>query len=372
MSTLDPIVFVVPGDPKQRTGGYLYDAHMVQALDRAGHSVSVVGLAGQFPMPDQLAKDSLRAVLLAHPKNTLVIIDGLALGGLGETAQAVRQDPAWQQKNHLERARWVALVHHPLADETGLDKQQSQWLWQQEKLALAHCDQVIVTSPFTASRLVNQGYVDTPPTVVTPGVAPAPLAQQRQLKNASQGTRMLSVASLTPRKGHRVLLQALHLLKDLNWVSEWIGDATRDPVHAHQLMQLITELGLDDRVVCWGEQDADQLAKRYDVSDVCVLPSFYEGYGMVITEAIARGLPVITTDGGALPDTLPVGAGLIVPAGDAQALAEALRAWCEDASLRQSLTQGAIKARASLADWSESGQRFIAALKFNTLKRPVQ
>ncbi len=371
MSTLDPIVFVVPGDPKQRTGGYLYDAHMVQALERAGHNVSVVGLAGQFPMPDQLAKDSLRAVLLAHPKNTLVIIDGLALGGLGETVAAIRRDLI-NQHTPSERARWVALVHHPLADETGLNKQQSQWLWQQEKLALAHCDQVIVTSPFTASRLVNQGYVATLPTVVTPGVAPAPLAQQRQLKNPSQATRMLSVASLTPRKGHAVLLQALQSLKDLNWVSEWVGDATRDPTHAHQLMQSITERGLDDRVVCWGEQDTEQLAERYGVADVCVLPSFYEGYGMVITEAIARGLPVITTDGGALPDTLPAGAGLIVPAGDAQALAEALRAWCEDASLRQSLTQGAIKARASLADWSQAGQCFIDALKFNTLKRPVQ
>lgn len=365
MSTLDPIIFVVPGDPTQRTGGYLYDAHMVQALEQAGHSVSVVGLAGQFPIPDQLAQDSLQAVLLAHPKNTLVIIDGLALGGLGQTVQAIRQDPAWQQR---ERARWVALVHHPLADETGLDEQHSQWLWQQEKIALAHCDQVIVTSAFTAQRLIDRGYVETPPTVVTPGVASAPLAQHSQLKNPSQGARMLSVASLTPRKGHAVLLQALHPLKDLNWVSEWVGDATRDPIHAHQLMQSITELGLHDRVVCWGEQDANQLAARYDMADVCVLPSFYEGYGMVITEAIARGLPVITTDGGALRDTLPAGAGLIVPAGDAQALAEALRAWCENASLRQTLTQGAIAARASLSDWSEAGQCFIEALRFNTLK----
>ena len=369
MSAPHPIVFIVPGDPNQRTGGYLYDAHMVQALEKAGHEVQVVGLDGQFPIPDAVAKESLAAVLSAHPTDALIIIDGLALGGLGEVVTAIRQD---QMQHPGEfRARWVGLVHHPLADETGLDAETIEWLWQQEKLALSACDQVIVTSSFTASRLMERGYVDTPPTIVTPGVDKAPLVKHAKLKvpatePAPEPTtaRLLTVASLTPRKGHAVLLQALSEINDLDWVSEWVGDPYRDADHAKSLMKRIEALDLTDRVVCWGEQDAQGLDERYESAHVCVLPSFYEGYGMVITEAIARGLPVITTDGGALPTTVPEGAGIIVPASDAQALAAALRSWCEDSVLRESLIQGAIEAREALRAWSEAGERFIDAALF--------
>jgi len=365
MSVPHPIIFIVPGDPNQRTGGYLYDARMVEALKKAGHAVQVVGLDGLFPIPDAVAKESLTAVLSAHPTDAVIIIDGLALGGLGEVVTAIRQN---QEQHPAEsRARWVGLVHHPLADETGLDPNTKEWLWQQEKLALSTCDQVIVTSSFTASRLMERGYVDTPPTIVTPGVDRAPLAKHTKLRAPATEpatARLLTVASLTPRKGHAVLLQALAKIKALDWVSEWVGDPDRDADHAKWLMQSIKDLGLQDRVLCSGEQDAQGLHERYDTAHVCVLPSFYEGYGMVITEAIARGLPVITTDGGALPITVPEGAGIIVPAGDAQALAAALRSWCEDSALRASLIQGAIKARESLTDWTEAGERFIDATLF--------
>jgi len=365
MSAPHPIVFVVPGDPNQRTGGYLYDAHMVNALKQAGHAVRVVGLDGQFPIPDAVAKESLSAVLSAHPTDALIIIDGLALGGLGEVVTAIRNNQEIYPA--ASRARWVGLVHHPLADETGLDADTTQWLWGQEKLALSTCDQVIVTSAFTASRLMERGYIDTPPIIVTPGVDKAPLAKHAKLEFSATkpaAARLLTVASLTPRKGHAVLLEALAEIKALDWVSEWVGDPRRDGDHANGLMQQIEALGLTDRVVLWGEQDAQALHERYGSAHVCVLPSFYEGYGMVITEAIARGLPVITTDGGALPTTVPEGAGIIVPAGDAKALASALRSWCEDATLRASLIQGAIEARESLTDWSKAGERFIEAALF--------
>lgn len=365
MSAPHPIVFIVPGDPNQRTGGYLYDARMVEALKKAGHEVQVVGLAGQFPIPDAVAKESLTAILSAYPTDALIIIDGLALGGLGEVVTAVRQNQ--EQHPADSRARWVGLVHHPLADETGLDAETTQWLWQQEKLALSACDQVIVTSSFTASRLMERGYVDTPPTIVTPGVDRAPLAKHTKLRapaTESATARLLTVASLTPRKGHAVLLQALSEINDLDWVSEWVGDPYRDADHAKSLMKQIEALDLTDRVVCSGEQDAQGLHQRYESAHVCVLPSFYEGYGMVITEAIARGLPVITTDGGALPTTVPEGAGIIVPAGDAQALATALRSWCEDSALRASLIRGAVEAREALTDWTEAGDRFTQAALF--------
>lgn len=359
------VLFIVPGDPDQRTGGYLYDAHMVKAMEASGIDVTVLGLAGQFPIPDDEAKHAMQEALVSAPPSAVIIIDGLALGGLGEVVQATLA-----QRTH-PKPRLIGLVHHPLADERGLDPQQAQWLYQQERLALSCCDQVIVTSPFTARRLVDKVYVSTAPAIVTPGVVPSELAKSASHPSAEDKEhthRFLCVASITPRKGHAVLLEALDAIRDLPWVCQWVGDHARDPSHAQSLTQRIDELALNNRIECLGELDEASLDVLYHQADVCVLPSWYEGYGMVVTESLARGLPMITTDGGALPDTLPKGAGLIVPAGDAHALAQALSSWCQDAELRAALRSGATRARADLNSWAESGQRFIEALRLSTLE----
>ncbi len=359
------VLFIVPGDPDQRTGGYLYDAHMVKAMEASGIDVTVLGLAGQFPIPDEDAKHAMQEALVSVPSSAVVIIDGLALGGLGETVQATLA-----QRTH-PKPRLIGLVHHPLADERGLDPQQAQWLYQQERLALSCCDQVIVTSPFTARRLIERAYVTQPPSVVTPGVVQSALAKSASdpsTEDEDHRHRFLCVASITPRKGHAVLLEALDAIRDLPWVCQWVGDHGRDPRHAQALTHRIDALELTDRIECLGELDEASLDVLYHQADVCVLPSWYEGYGMVVTESLARGLPMITTDGGALPDTLPQGAGLIVPAGDAHALAQALSSWCQDAELRETLRTGAKRARANLNSWHQSGQRFIEALGLSTLE----
>lgn len=93
-----------------------------------------------------------------------------------------------------------------------------------------------------------------------------------------------------------------------------------------------------------------------------MLASYYEGYGMVVTEALARGLPVITTTGGALADTLPAEAGLAVSPGDSRALAAALARWFEAPALRARLRGGARDARQRLGDWHAAGDAFAEAL----------
>jgi len=362
---LSKIVFVVPGDPHQRTGGYRYDARILQALLDRGFDASVVGLDGAFPMVDDRAKESLTDALMKPPAHATVVVDGLALGGMGDAikhARALRSDPM----------TLVALVHHPLADERGLTDRDRAWLWQQERSALACVDQVVVTSAFTAKRLVERGYLTDSPSVVCPGVDPAPLAAVAEINPAPRPeptpANWLCVASLIPRKGHDVLLQALNQLGDRRWHCQWVGDDQRHPEHAQRLWAEVKTLGLSERIDWLGEQDDALLAATYHRASLCVLPSHYEGFGMVVTEALARGLPVITTNGGALPQTLPDNAGLIVPAGDARALAEALRQWLDDASLRRSLQAGAREARASLTSWAQAGERFIDALGLSTLE----
>jgi glycosyltransferase involved in cell wall biosynthesis len=173
--------------------------------------------------------------------------------------------------------------------------------------------------------------------------------------------RLLCVATLTARKGHKLLLQALAGLLHLDWELHNVGSATRDPDTAARLFALAAPLG--DRVVWHGEMDAKALQAQYAVADVFVLASLHEGFGMVITEALAHGLPVVASDGGALAQTLPADAGLQVPAGEVAPLQAALARVLTDAALRKRLRAGARAAAGRLATWPQQAARFAAVLE---------
>jgi glycosyltransferase involved in cell wall biosynthesis len=249
----------------------------------------------------------------------------------------------------------VALVHHPLAFETGLSPQQAQAFRASETQALSHVRHVIVTGPSTAKDLV-QSFAVAPTSidVVCPGTARAPLAQGSR----SETLHLLSVGSVTPRKGFDVLLAALQPLLALPWTLTIAGDLTRDDNAPAQLARDIELFGFQQRVQALGAVSDTQLNALYQKTDVFVLASLFEGYGMAYAEALARGLPVIGTTGGAIPDTVPAGAGLLVPPGDVASLTLALRSVIQDSALRATLSQGAKKAAALQPTWEASAKRF--------------
>jgi glycosyltransferase involved in cell wall biosynthesis len=284
-----------------------------------------------------------------------VVIDGLALGGLPDDVSA-----------HAGRLDISALVHHPLADETGLDAAVRERLLWRETRALEACRRVIVTSPFTARRLRELGLEQRTPRVVEPGVKGAELADavaaRLQGREPERPERLLCVASLTPRKGQDVLVRALAQLAERDWQCILVGSGARDAGFAERVAGLIREAGLADRIDCIGECDEDALDAEYRRASVCLLPSHYEGYGMVVSEALARGLPMITTTGGALAQTAPEDCCLRVEPGNVDALADALARWLDDAALRGRLTRSAAERRENLRSWAEVGRTFAAAL----------
>ncbi|SEL48494.1 glycosyltransferase [Ectothiorhodospira marina] len=348
------LTLLVPGDPQQTTGGYLYDRHLARELEAAGWTVTLGGLKGAFPGPDETAHRALDEALSALASGSRVLLDGLAMGALPEVIEA-----------HADRLDLTALVHHPLGDESGLDPARRDRLLHLETRALQRVARIVVTSDFTARRLQALGLAPAAIHVAPPGVSPAPLcAMARGEPGPGEKAipRLLCVAHLAPRKGHDVLLEALAHLLDLSWHCHWVGCTDRDLQWAATLQQQCRTLGLSARVTLHGELPADRVAAALDKASVFVLPSRYEGFGMVVTEALARGLPVITTTGGALRDTLPAGAGLSVPPEDPQALADALRRWLTQPALRAALIQGARAARGHLPDWSETARRVAQAL----------
>jgi len=338
---------LLPGDPATLTGGYLYDRRIVTGLRAQGWTIDLRSPGDGFPLPDAATRAAAAAVVKALPDDALVIADALAFGALPELAEA-----------HARRLRWVALVHHPLALETGLAADDAAALRSSERRALAVARQVVVTSRSTARALADYGVPAAKITVIEPGTAPAPLAQG----SGGGSLALLCVATLTPRKGHALLLEALAGLTDRRWTLHCVGNLERDHATAASLCALAKRLGIEDRVVWHGEQRDDALAALYVQSDVFVLPSFHEGYGMAFAEALARGLPIVGTDAGAIADTVPRDAGVLVPPGDVPALREALRRVMDEPDRRAALAAGARVARRHLPDWSDAAARFAAVL----------
>lgn len=341
------VALVHPGDLATRTGGYVYDRRAFAALAGRGWRVRLVGLPDRFPFPDEAALTAADGALAGLPDGTATVVDGLALGAMPAVAA-----------RHRDRLRLVALVHHPLCLETGLEPADAARLGASERQALAACRRVIATSPATAGALVADfGVARERLTVAVPGTDPAPLAAA-----AGDPPRLLCVGTLTPRKGHRLLLEALASLRGLGWRLVLAGSADRDPATAAAVRAAVGDLGLADRVTLAGELDAAGLDAAYAAADLLVSASFHEGYGMALAEGLARGLPIVAAAGGAVADTVPPDAGLLVPPGDAAALGEALRRVLTDPGLRARLRAGAAAARDRLPRWEDTAAAIEGAL----------
>jgi len=343
------LAFVVPGRLDQLTGGYLYDRHVVDGLRAHGREVELIELPGLHPEADAGTREAAGAALARLADGRAVVVDGLALPALADCLPA-----------EARRLRLVGFIHHPLSLETGLapacarerTKLESR-LW--PRLAGALCP-----SHHTARAVVASGLSPSRVAVVAPGthrpVSARPAAQGGPLQ-------LLAVGTVTPRKGHLLLVDALAPLRHLDWQLTCIGSLTRDPAAASALQERIARHGLGERIALLGEQPEDLLAQAYQQAQIFVLPSYHEGYGMVYAEALAYGLPVVATTGGALTDTLPASASLRVAPGDLPALQAALRQLLTDGGLRDRLAAGARRAAAHLPDWPSAVRSWMAALE---------
>ena len=340
--------FVVPGRLDQITGGYLFDRRIVEGLRGKGREVQVVELGGRFPDADDEATNGLAAALAAMPDGSRVVVDGLALAAARAALVA-----------ESKRLRIVVFVHHPLALETGLSAAERDAFAALERALLPLAAGVICPSDRTAREVAEYGVAPERIAVAAPGVdRPPPSARA---DGASRSCRLLCVATVTPRKGHLVLIEALGLLRKLDWTLRCIGSLERDAATVAAVRDRIAAHGLQPRIDLCGEFPPERMQEAYAAADVFVLPSYYEGYGMAFTEAMVHGLPIVATSAGAIPDTVPPGSGLLVPPGDPIVLAQALQPLIEHPSRRHALARGAATHAASLPDWKQSVATWAAA-----------
>jgi glycosyltransferase involved in cell wall biosynthesis len=329
VSTVHVVVPEGIDDPARPSGGNTFDRRVCEGLAATGWSVHVHGVPGSWPRPGARSFAALAAAVSGIPDGALVLVDGLVA-----SASPSVLIPA------ADRLRLVVLVHMPL----GAD----------EESAVLSAAAAIVTTSAWARQVLLELYslpVDRIH-VAQPGVDSAGLAP-----GTADAGALLSVAAVIPGKGHDVLLDALAMIGGLRWSCLCVGSLERDPAFAGNLRRRARDGGLDARVRFSGPKTGPDLARAYGAADVLVLPSRAETYGMVVTEALARGLPVVAAEVGGVPEAMGHGAdgtrpGLLVRPGDPAALGDALRAWLESPGLRRRLRRAARERRASLAGWS--------------------
>jgi glycosyltransferase involved in cell wall biosynthesis/SAM-dependent methyltransferase len=358
------LVVVVPGDLETLTGGYGYDRRIIAGLRDRGWTVDVRQIDGSFPAPTPAALADVARVLRAIPDGTTVLIDGLAFGAMPIEAE-----------REAGRLRLTALVHHPLAAETGIDAALAAKLRTSERRALACAQRVIVTSRATANILADYDVPADRIVVVEPGTDRPSVSRPSSIQPSSvpsalslQPPALLCVATFIPRKGHEVLFRALATLRDLPWRLTCVGGLDRDPMLVAGLLAQVHADGLDERVTFAGEMSGSTLDAEYARADLFLLPTLYEGYGMVVAEALAHGVPVISTATGGIEELVhgvslqSDPAGLLVPPGDSIAFASALRRVLTESDLRAQLTRGAEHARDRIPTWDRQVERMALAL----------
>jgi glycosyltransferase involved in cell wall biosynthesis len=343
--------FAVPGDLDTPTGGYAYDKRIIAELRALGWEIEVIDLGHSFPKPDAASRELALAKLLAVAEGSPIVIDGLAFGVMADEARQLGA------RNPL-----VALVHHPLALESGLDDATAHALLDSERGSLSHVSATIVTSEPTA-EIVNRDYKVSRDriVVVRPGVDRV-AARARTASNTGV-VDLLSVGSITPRKGYGILIEALAGLKPLSWRLTIAGDTTRHAAAVAGLEADIARFCLGGRVTLESAVTGASLARLYAAADVFVLASLFEGYGMVFGEAIAYGLPVVATAVGAANEVVPPDAGILVPPGDVKALRDALRGVIESVDVRMRMAEGARGASLRLPEWRQSAFAFAQVLE---------
>lgn len=333
------IGLAVPGSIDRISGGYAYARALLSGPSPFEH----VALPDLWPAPCGGAEAAALSTLQAW--GGPLLIDGLAFGAFTADLRAA------------VAGRAVALLHHPLALETGLDDAIARRLLDSEAAALATARGVIVTSADTA-RTASEMFAVAPSRIATvePGVARRPRASLSQVEPLN----ILAVGAAIPRKSFCGLVAAASLLQDLDWMLRIVGPLDADPVETARIRSAIDAAELADRIALVGPLSGSAMDAAYAGAQVFVSSSVYEGYGMAIAEALTAGLPIVAVDGGAVARTAP---SAHLCDAEPESIALRLRALLTDPDLRRRSAEASLADAARQPDWPTQRAAAAAAVR---------
>lgn len=342
------IAFLVPGSLETRTGGYEYDRRIIAGLRTRGWHVAVHELGVSFPHPTPPTLAHAADVFRAIPDGSRVVVDGLAFGAMPD-----------EVTHEARRLRLVPVIHQPLGEGVGLSAEAAAGLRARERRALAAAALVVVTGAGTMAAMAEHGVAPDRVVLVEPGTDKGRVS----MGSKSDVLELLAVATVNAGKGHALLVEALAGIDRRDWHLTCAGSLDRDPAAVARVRDLLRDHHLEDHVSLVGELGGDDLEACYVRADVFVLPTLSETYGMAVAEALAHGLPVISTDTGAIPRLVGDGAGMIIATGDVHALRGALLLVMTDKGVRARFAFGARRVRQRLRTWDDAVETMAPALE---------
>jgi glycosyltransferase involved in cell wall biosynthesis len=338
------VAFVTVGDTDRLTGGYLYNARVLDALRETGVSVEVVVPCGASAKEQEAAARRLGRTL--EPRHfDVIVVDALA-----RIVCSPHLD-SWRKEHPV-----VAMVHE-LPSVAGGDA-----VSREHEERLLRSDRLISVSDHGRSVLEERGVPDAKIRVIPPGSDRLPKYDE-SAQSAPDGTvRALCVAQWIPRKGILELVRAWALHERPGASLELVGETDADPVYAASVRGAIADAP-DASIAVKGPVDDTALSAAYAAADLFVLPSRYEGYGIVYAEALAHGLPVVACDAGPVPELLGREAALLVLPGDVEALSGALDLLLSDTGLRDRMSAAARRRAKALPRWEDTAAGFLRVLR---------
>lgn len=338
-------LFIVPRATTP-SGGHRYNERVAHATQKIGSPLELVTLDGDWPQPEDAARAHLVEALAG---SELTLLDGL----IGCCCPQEIEDATTAGR------RVVLLVHLPLPAQIGLDAQEPKALARVEEQALAAATRVIATSRWAAGDLLRRYGVRA--AVAAPGVDVGPVAR------GSDPPHLLVLAALIPRKNHGTLVQALTTLTDLDWSAAFVGPSSSNPQEAAALSADLATAP-PGRVRIPGALIGEALDDEWSRTDLLLLPSLAETYGLVVTEAHARGIPTIVAQGTGAVEALhgddPSAApGAAVDCRASSAIATTLRDWLENPQTRALWRDRALARRGGVRPWSHTALDVLKELE---------
>lgn len=355
------IRLLVPGNIHHHSGGNAYNAKLVRGMTQLGADVEVVPVDGAWPEPS--AKDRRRFGGLigawgpeAEQEPAVDIVDGLVAVGVPDELEY-----AAKAGQHA----WV--LAHMTVDVT-----EDPGPLKREARSMRAASGIISTSTSTAA-ILRERHGLAGIRVALPGVDPARVA------SGSRPPHLIVVAAHLPNKDQLLTVEALALLKDLEWSAAMVGSDQADPAYAAEVRAAVASNGLDDRLRITGELLGDALERAWDAADLSLLVSRVEAFGMVVTESLARGIPVVVRQGTGAEEALGLaglmnddggarlpGAAVPLVPGDREnpaRLAGVLRRWLQDQAAKDEWRAAALAARDRLPGWDQTARTVLDAVE---------
>ncbi|SEJ67799.1 Glycosyl transferases group 1 [Arthrobacter sp. yr096] len=326
------IRFLVPGNVRHGSGGNKYNAKLAEHLTALGADVETVIVDGDWPVGSHTDRQRFADML---DGGTTVIADGLvASGAPDEISGAI----------NAGTQVWI-LSHMALADHPDL-----------EAKALAAATGIICPSAHAAAELETRHGTQRM-------VIAAPGADKANLAEGSQPQHIVAVAALLPNKSQLELVECLATLQDVEWSAALIGSENADARYAAEVRAAVEHYGLENRIKVTGELTGPTIEAQWHKADLSVLLSRSESFGMVVTESLAHGVPVLVRQGtGAVEALGHTEAGAALDLTQEGALTDSLKRWLTDPTLQELWRSNALRAREHLQGWDTTAATVLKAL----------